>query len=129
MDLAWIASEGEWYRVQAQEDGWALANWEGDAPELVVWIEITVALALETEPVVAAAGVPAATPGPTAMPTPPVTGETTSSAVQGSGPIAPYMAKSPEYGMDIFVWDQARTMDRDLDKVAGAGFMWQKSLF
>lgn len=44
-------------------------------------------------------------------------------------PIAPYRASSPEYGMNIFIWDQQRTTSRDLSKVSGASFTWQKTLF
>src|SRR5581483_7279667 len=35
----------------------------------------------------------------------------------------------PGYGMNIFIWDSPATTDRDLGKVAQAGFGWQKSLF
>jgi len=99
MEVAWLATTGEWYRVLTQEEGWVLAYWEGDSPELVVWIEVTEAVAVQLFPVVAPQAVPAATP----RPTPPIAGQTTSSAVQVNGPIAPYMANSPEYGMDVFV--------------------------
>jgi polysaccharide biosynthesis protein PslG len=44
-------------------------------------------------------------------------------------PVAPYRSASPEYGMNVFIWDQPRTTNRDLGKVAGAGFTWQKTLF
>jgi hypothetical protein len=36
----WTAAPGEWYRLLAQEGGWALALWEGDPPEWTVWIEL-----------------------------------------------------------------------------------------
>jgi len=36
----WEAQAGEWYRVLGQENGWALAVWEGDPPESSVWIEL-----------------------------------------------------------------------------------------
>jgi hypothetical protein len=39
MDPLWTATPGEWYVVLAREDGWALAQWEGDQPEWVEWIE------------------------------------------------------------------------------------------
>lgn len=39
-DVLWTAAPGEWYRVVVQEGGWALAVWEGDSPEWVVWIEL-----------------------------------------------------------------------------------------
>jgi hypothetical protein len=37
---AWIAQPGEWYRVIMQEADWALAHWEGDPPEVAVWIQL-----------------------------------------------------------------------------------------
>jgi uncharacterized repeat protein (TIGR01451 family) len=40
MDLLWVASPGEWYYVVSQEEGWALAYWEGDTPEWSVWIQL-----------------------------------------------------------------------------------------
>ena len=40
-----------------------------------------------------------------------------------------YRAKSPEYGMIVFVWGNSGTTDRDLGRVRDAGFTWQKSLF
>jgi polysaccharide biosynthesis protein PslG len=40
-----------------------------------------------------------------------------------------YRAKSPEYGMNVFVWSNPDTTDRDLNKLRSAGFTWQKSLF
>ena len=41
----------------------------------------------------------------------------------------PYRAKSPEYGMNVFLWGNAATTERDLKKVTEAGFGWQKTLF
>ena len=40
-----------------------------------------------------------------------------------------YRAKSPEYGMNVFVWGNPSTTDRDLGRVRDAGFTWQKTLF
>lgn len=40
-----------------------------------------------------------------------------------------YRAKSPEYGMNVFVWGNPQTTDRDLGRVRDAGFTWQKTLF
>jgi polysaccharide biosynthesis protein PslG len=40
-----------------------------------------------------------------------------------------YRAKSPEYGMNVFVWSNPGTTDRDLARVRDAGFTWQKTLF
>ncbi|MGE3910299.1 MAG: cellulase family glycosylhydrolase [Chloroflexota bacterium] len=42
---------------------------------------------------------------------------------------AVYRARSPEYGMNIFVWGNPSTTDRDLGRVRDAGFTWQKTLF
>ncbi len=36
----WIAQPGEWYVVERQEAGWALAYWEGDSPAWSVWIQV-----------------------------------------------------------------------------------------
>src|SRR4051794_21828696 len=41
----------------------------------------------------------------------------------------PERAKSPEYGMNVFVWGNTKTTDRDLKKLSDAGFGWQKTLF
>ncbi|MCC6177759.1 MAG: cellulase family glycosylhydrolase [Chloroflexi bacterium] len=41
----------------------------------------------------------------------------------------PYRARSPEYGMNVFVWGNPATTARDLATVSNAGFTWQKSLF
>jgi len=40
-----------------------------------------------------------------------------------------YRARSPEYGMSIFVWGAPDTTERDLTKLNEAQFTWQKSLF
>lgn len=50
------------------------------------------------------------------------------------GEVAPvasgvYRAKSPEYGMNIFIMGAPSTTSRDLQKVKDAGFTWQKTLF
>jgi hypothetical protein len=36
----WIAQPGEWYVVERQEGGWALAYWEGDSPAWSVWFQV-----------------------------------------------------------------------------------------
>jgi hypothetical protein len=41
----------------------------------------------------------------------------------------PERANSPEYGMNVFVWGNEKTTDRDLKKLSSAGFGWQKTLF
>jgi polysaccharide biosynthesis protein PslG len=38
-------------------------------------------------------------------------------------------SKQPEYGISVFVFDQADTTRRDLNKVKSLGFGWTKSLF
>jgi hypothetical protein len=40
MTLLWTARPGEWYVVVREEEGWALAIWEGDTPDWSVWIPI-----------------------------------------------------------------------------------------
>jgi hypothetical protein len=38
-------------------------------------------------------------------------------------------AKSPEYGMSVFIWGSPETTERDLAKLTQAQFTWQKTLF
>jgi polysaccharide biosynthesis protein PslG len=57
------------------------------------------------------------------LPDAPPAGGASPSAVRAAA------VKGPEYGMNIFVWDFPQFMDRDLGKIASAGFGWQKSLF
>ncbi len=45
------------------------------------------------------------------------------------GGTSAYRAKSPEYGMNAFIWGQPNTTQRDLKKMTDAGFSWQKALF
>jgi len=40
-----------------------------------------------------------------------------------------YQAASPEYGMNIFIWGEPNTTQRDLGKLRELGFGWQKTLF
>jgi hypothetical protein len=42
---------------------------------------------------------------------------------------SPFKARSPEYGMNVFLWGNPGTTHRDLDKLKSAGFGWQKTLF
>ncbi len=44
-------------------------------------------------------------------------------------PQSSYRARSPEYGMNVFVWSYPDTTQRDLQKVKALGFTWQKALF
>lgn len=55
----------------------------------------------------------------------------TSTMLPAASAAAPssYRANSPEYGMNVFIWGNADTTDRDLGKLRGAGFTWQKTLF
>ncbi|MFN0071633.1 MAG: hypothetical protein ACKVVP_09130, partial [Chloroflexota bacterium] len=41
----------------------------------------------------------------------------------------PYVAESPEYGMNVFLFGHENTTERDLNNVKRANFGWQKSLF
>jgi polysaccharide biosynthesis protein PslG len=74
-------------------------------------------------------GTPTVVATPTALPT---TAPTAVPTVVGT-PVAAgsmsYRAKSPEYGMNAFIWDNPDTTDRDLAKLNATGFTWQKSLF
>ncbi|MFN8522358.1 MAG: cellulase family glycosylhydrolase [Chloroflexota bacterium] len=63
----------------------------------------------------------------TTAPVAPAEAQTTSVAAEPQSPLP--RAKSPEYGMNIFIWDNPSTTDRDLGKLKSAGFGWQKSLF
>ena len=58
-------------------------------------------------------------------------GNTRAQAPANSPPAGgkPERAKSPEYGMNVFVWGNTKTTDRDMKKLADAGFGWQKTLF
>ena len=44
-------------------------------------------------------------------------------------PFGGYRARSPEYGMNVFIWSNPDTTERDLAKLRAAGFGWQKTLF
>src|SRR5215212_2823799 len=63
------------------------------------------------------------TPWPLPAPSP-----SPSTASVALGP-SPFGARSPEYGMNVFVWANPSSTDRDLGRVRDAGFGWQKSLF
>src|SRR5262249_1496638 len=41
----------------------------------------------------------------------------------------PTPVPSPDYGLSMFLWNQAPTTDRDLKIASGANFHWQKTLF
>ena len=36
----WIATPGDWYHITLIEGSWALARWENDPPEWLVWIAL-----------------------------------------------------------------------------------------
>jgi hypothetical protein len=40
MDPLYLAQPGEWYRVTMEEGDWALAYWDGDPPDRLVWIQV-----------------------------------------------------------------------------------------
>jgi hypothetical protein len=52
-----------------------------------------------------------------------------SAAAPAAAQTVAYRAKSPEYGMNVFIWDNPITTQRDLAKLRSAGFTWQKTLF
>ena len=62
--------------------------------------------------------------------TPAATATAAPTAVQSViTPPGVYRAKSPEYGMNIFIMGSPATTGRDLGKLTAAGFTWQKTLF
>ncbi|HEX9016185.1 MAG TPA: hypothetical protein VF960_09350 [Chloroflexota bacterium] len=78
-------------------------------------------------------GQPAATPTPAPVaPTPVATAAPTAAPASVATiqlPPGVYRAKSPEYGMNIFIMGAQSTTARDLQKERDAGFDWQKTLF
>jgi polysaccharide biosynthesis protein PslG len=73
---------------------------------------------------------------PAAKPATPSSGSGSSNATRAQAPASaapsggkPERAKSPEYGMNAFLWGNERTTDRDLKRITDAGFGWQKTLF
>jgi hypothetical protein len=52
-----------------------------------------------------------------------------SAATGSAAPTPMERAHSPEYGMNIFIWGNPGTTDRDLGLMKNAGFTWQKTLF
>ena len=50
--------------------------------------------------------------------------------LNGAKPLAPPPSvSSPDYGLSMFLWNQAATTDRDLKIATNANFHWQKTLF
>lgn len=47
----------------------------------------------------------------------------------GTSANRPERARSPEYGMNVFLWGNPATTERDLKRIVDAGFGWQKTLF
>ena len=83
---------------------------------------------LSSAPITASAAGPSATPTTTAQP--PATATPAPAAVPViNTPPGVYRAKSPEYGMNIFIMSSPSTTQRDLGKVTAARFTWQKTLF
>jgi polysaccharide biosynthesis protein PslG len=72
---------------------------------------------------------PTSQPAPTAQPAATSTTPPPAAVPVVSMPAGVYRAKSPEYGMNIFILGAKSTTQRDLAKVTTAGFSWQKSLF
>ena len=119
--------------VRGEAQGEPVAQATGTASE-----PTTQATGAASEPAIQASGTSASTdegtPQPVAegTPTPGVT-------VQASPQPSPqpttwaagnvYRAKSPEYGMNVFVWGNPTTTARDLNKLKDASFTWQKTLF
>jgi hypothetical protein len=40
-----------------------------------------------------------------------------------------YQSASPEYGLNVFIWGEPATTQRDIDRIRELGFSWQKTLF
>ncbi|MCL4464693.1 MAG: LysM peptidoglycan-binding domain-containing protein, partial [Chloroflexi bacterium] len=73
---------------------------------------------------------PVATTTAAQVATPAATATVAPAAVQSViTPPGIYRAKSPEYGMNIFIMGSPATTGRDLGKLTAAGFTWQKTLF
>jgi polysaccharide biosynthesis protein PslG len=56
-------------------------------------------------------------------------GDTTGAAPGRYVRLGAYQANSPEYGMNVFIWGEANTTQRDLGKLRELNFGWQKTLF
>jgi polysaccharide biosynthesis protein PslG len=79
-----------------------------------------------------AATAPAAPSPAAAAPPPAAAAPAPAAAAPGPAlapPSAPLAVSSPDYGMSVFLWGNAKTTDRDLKLVTDAGFHWQKTLF
>ena len=76
-----------------------------------------------------AAAQAAAKPSSSAGSVEPSRGQTRPPLPRPSAADAPERANSPEYGMNVFLWGNEQTTDRDLKKITDAGFGWQKTLF
>jgi hypothetical protein len=154
-----VAADGyRWYRVrqEAQEiTGWVAGQFLAMLPGssaggIAVEASDTAATGSAVPPPAAPAAPPPAAlalPAPGGVPTvtlPAVLapGEAASAgggASTGASDIAPepgryvrlggYQAASPEYGMNIFIWREPNTTQRDLGKLRELGFTWQKTLF
>ncbi len=106
----------------------SVANGGDLAKEAGLWPDS--AISPETAPPQPVVLVPSSTsPAPdTATPTPTPTRQPMDRPIPAAGSNA-YKAKSPEYGMNIFLWGNPTTTQRDLQKVLDARFNWQKTLF
>ena len=59
----------------------------------------------------------------------PSTNQPSTAETTGPRTAKPERVQSPEYGMNIFIWGNPSTTDRDLNLMRNAGFGWQKTLF
>jgi hypothetical protein len=77
-------------------------------------------------PIAASGGPPPASASTAVSPAPTNPGPARTSRYARLGA---YQAASPEYGMNIFVWGEPGTTQRDLGRLRELGFGWQKTLF
>jgi polysaccharide biosynthesis protein PslG len=85
------------------------------------------------DPSAAGLGAPPAAPGlgtvPDAGPPSALAGGTITTTPGRYVRLGAYPAASPEYGMNVFIWGEANTTQRDIDRLRELGFGWQKTLF
>jgi hypothetical protein len=91
------------------------------------------------DPAAATAGAPAGDPAPAVASAPAAPASPAATTAPPGGPVATtpgryvrlgaYQSASPEYGMNVFIWGEANTTQRDLDMLRELGFTWQKTLF
>ncbi|MBI4582295.1 MAG: hypothetical protein HY718_21555, partial [Planctomycetes bacterium] len=121
-DLAAQAKDSPFYRQYAPAAVAALAR-----PKDLAASDLS--LAFVKQELGQAVAQPGATVTATAPPAPtivPVPTTVPAAPVAASGR---YVAKSPEYGLNVFVWGNSGTTSRDLGRLKELGFGWQKTLF